>query len=506
MNGITTKSILVDDSGKHHFELERGDHSIILQWVNENLLKAKEFALNQNESNMIQEYVGHFRSGDLDRHKAGSRFWIKDKGPIVESYIGFIENYRDPAGQRAEFEGFVAIVNQEMSKKFEALVHGAPELLKKLPWGENFEKDNFLKPDFTSLDVLTFTGSGIPAGINIPNYDEIRQSEGFKNVSLGNVIQASFREPCPNFLSEEDAALVGKYSASSFEVQVGLHELLGHGSGKLFKEKENEELNFDKDKVLNWKTGMPVQQWYKPGESYDSKFGAISSAFEECRAEAVGLYLSLDSDVLRIFGFDDVTEQSNIIYVNWLCMIQKGIEGLKMYDPSNKKWLQAHSQARFVIARCLIENTKDFAKIFTVNTVKNDETIEDLRISLSNNQERIRVEGGQAIRELLLNLQLWKSTGDSKAATEFFNHYSDIDSADWDVGRYRQIVLAREKPRRMMVEASTYMDDSKKIQLRTHSPSHEGIVESFQYHFAEGPTNFEDDLIALWKSDLGKMF
>lgn len=52
--------------------------------------------------------------------------------------------------------------------------------------------------------------------------DEIRQSEGFKNVSLGNVIPASYQQSVTPFLSKEDAELLQKWRVPAFELQVSL--------------------------------------------------------------------------------------------------------------------------------------------------------------------------------------------------------------------------------------------------------------------------------------------
>jgi dipeptidyl-peptidase-3 len=116
---------------------------------------------------MQDAYVKSFETGSLEAFKDSQRFWIRDKGPMVESNIGFVETYRDPQGVRGEWEGFAATVNLDRTKAFGALVAAAESSIPKLPWSKDFEKDKFLSPDFSSLEVLSFAGSGIPAGINI---------------------------------------------------------------------------------------------------------------------------------------------------------------------------------------------------------------------------------------------------------------------------------------------------------------------------------------------------
>lgn len=77
-------------------------------------------------------------------------------------------------------------------------------------------------------------------------------------MSLGNVIPAQYKQSVMSFLSEEDKDLLTKYRVQALELQVGLHELLGHGSGKLLRRHKDGHFNFDPAKLTNPLDGEPV--------------------------------------------------------------------------------------------------------------------------------------------------------------------------------------------------------------------------------------------------------
>uniref|UniRef100_A0A8C2KDD4 Dipeptidyl peptidase 3 n=1 Tax=Cyprinus carpio TaxID=7962 RepID=A0A8C2KDD4_CYPCA len=488
--------------GKHEFEdsvfsVKRGDYAFLMEKVCQNLEKAKDYAANENQKRMLEEYIRSFTCGSVEAHKEGSRYWIKDKGPIVESYIGFIESYRDPFGSRGEFEGFVAVVNKAMSARFAQLVSSAEVLLPELPWPPAFEKDIFLKPDFTSLDVLTFAGSGIPAGINIPNYDDIRQTEGFKNVSLGNVLAVAYatQKDKLTFLEENDKDLYIKWKGPSFEVQVGLHELLGHGSGKLFVQDDKGKYNFDQTAVRNPETGELISSWYKGSETWDSKFSTIASSYEECRAECVGLYLCLNKQVLSIFGHEG-EDAEEVVYVNWLNMVRAGLLGLEFYTPESKSWRQAHMQARFVILRVLLEAGEGLVGL---RECTGADGRPDAVITLD--RSKIYTVGKSAIQRFLCKLQVHKSTADVEGGRALYEGYSAVTTdGTHNFLRLRETVLLRKEARKMFVQANTYIKGDA-VELVEYEGSAAGLIQSFVERFPDDAEEVEAQLLEMTSMD-----
>lgn len=108
--------------------------------------------------------------------------------------------------------------------------------------------------------------------------------------------------------------------------EVGIHELLGHGTGKLLQETTPGEFNFDVNNPPTDPTsGQPCTTYYKPGQTWSSVFGQIASSYEECRAECVAMALSCDFDILSIFGFGDGTvnlesRAGEVLYASYLSM------------------------------------------------------------------------------------------------------------------------------------------------------------------------------------------
>lgn len=457
-----------------------GDYQDEMAKIAVEFKKAKKDAANEIEEKMIEEYTRTFSTGSIQGFVESQRWWIKNKKPTVETDIGFVETYRDPQGVRGEWEGFVAMVNQERTRAFGKLVDAAPSMIPKLPWDKAFEKDKFLSPDFTSLEVLTFAGSGIPAGINIPNYDFIRQNEGFKNVSLGNVLSAKApNEPIP-FVRKEDDHLYRKYRDPAFEVQVGIHELLGHGCGKLLQETAPGEYNFDvKNPPISPVTKQPIESWYKPGQTWSSVFGSIASSYEECRAECVAMALACDFEILQIFGFGDgkediSNEAGDVLYVSYLQMARAGVAALEYWDPKSRKWGQAHMQARYSILRVFLDAGGDFCQIKSPNGDAKDP--DDLEIYLD--RGKILSHGRPAVEAYLQKLHIYKSTADFAAGKKLYDDITSVD--EWWAEKARPLVLKKKTPRKVFVQANTVLDEKTgDVKLVEYEPTVEGMVQSY---------------------------
>jgi len=476
-------------------EVSRGDFHTYMARVAQQLDKAAEHAPREVEKKMLEQYSAHFRSGDVAMHKDSQRTWVTDKNPSVETNIGFIETYRDPLGVRAEWEGWVAIVDKELSRSFGKLVDCAPSLLSRLPWGPSFEKARFIKPDFTAIDVLVFATSGVPLGINLPNYDDVREDTGFKNVSLSNILRSVVPEGKVRYLTEEDGELFKKTFGPVWDIGVGLHELLGHGSGRVLVEG-----SFKPEEVISPLTGKPVTTWYKSGQTYDSIFKTLASPMEECRAECVSLVLCVEPEVLRCFGHnpDEITDGCHdMVYENFVSMIRAGFGGIEYYAPSSKRWLQAHCEARYAIMNTLLRASREAAartgkKPAVEYVFSEDRTDVVLKVDRSQVMDVLL----PAIKQLVLTIQVYRATADIENATHFWKDITAVDMDNPDIATIYEILRKNKKPRRIFVQPLTQIDEkTSTVRLVNFSPSPQGIIESYQARFPTDIFDFSSDNI-----------
>jgi len=407
--------------------------------------------------------------------------------PSVETNIGFIETYADPLGIRAEFEGFVAVVNKEESKKLATLVDNATDIIPKLPWPKEFEKDKFHKPDFTSLEVVAFGCSSTPLGICLPNYDCVRQTEGYKNVNLGNSYIKQ-TEKTARFISAEDLPDYIKYFEDSKFLQVALHELLGHGTGKLFQvDEKTGKPNFPED-LKDPFTNEPITGYYKEKESFELRFGRLHSAYEECRADSVAHYLSCYDHGMKVLFPGREAEWNKILETSWLGVVIEGIKGLEYYNPDQKQWTQAHMNGRYVIMRVLREAGEEFVKMEICKKEEKDYII--IRIDKS----KIKTVGKETLGKFLKKLHVFRCLGDLGRGKEMFDRYSEVDE---EMLKIREIVLLNKVPRRIELQGNVVLDKSDEVKYVSYEKDFAGVITSFVERY---DAKFDEEMYTYWKS------
>ena len=173
------------------------------------------------------------------------------------------------------------------------------------------------------------------SGINLPNDQAIREQHGSKSVSLSNANEAYDKSTLPEFRREfawsaEEAERAEKWSSVASELTTDMHEVIGHGSGRI-----SEQLQGNPQARLK--------------EQY--------SALEESRADLVALYFVPDPKLVEL-GLVDEEDHAEIVRAeyegyarNALVQLRRVREGTQIEEDHMRNrqmivgWLMANSAA-----------------------------------------------------------------------------------------------------------------------------------------------------------------
>ena len=373
-----------------------GLYGAALEKICAELEKAAEVAENETQKAYIADLVAYYRTGDLKLWDKYNIQWVNDTLGTVDFVNGFVEDYNDPLGRKATYEGLVNFKDADASKRTELISDNAQWFEDNSPVDPRFKKKEVKGVTAKVINVATLAGDCYPAapiGINLPNADWIRREHGSKSVTIANLTSAyskAAQESPKSMLSEfawseDEIAMEKKYGALTSDLHTDLHECLGHGSGQL----------------------LP--------ETSPNALGEYSSALEATRAALFGLYYLADPKLVELGILPDMDAYK----AQYSSYIRNGIFTQFTRVELGKKNMEAHMQNRKLIADWCYE--KGLADNVIEKKVRDGKTY-----FIVNDYEALRGLFG----DLLAEVQRIKSEGDYAAGKALVEKYAvNIDPA-----------------------------------------------------------------------------
>ncbi len=218
-----------------------GVYAVYLQQAIQYLEKARAVAaqFDQAQARVISDLIRYYQTGEpADWLQFGSD-WVRNDAP-VDLANGFIEIYRDARGAKGSSQAFVTITDKPVTTAMTKLAENAAYFEQKAPWDAKYKKQNFSPPVVKAVEVLIETGDFhvTTIGDNLPNENEIHERYGTKNfLFLGSshalTAAASGKSDAEFDASPEEIRRQEKYGEAAEDLLTAMHEVIGHGSGKL---------------------------------------------------------------------------------------------------------------------------------------------------------------------------------------------------------------------------------------------------------------------------------
>jgi dipeptidyl-peptidase III len=215
-----------------------GLYATFLKKANECFEKARGYA-EPSQADAIGHLIRYYQTGDYAEWVAFGTAWVQNDA-TVDFDNGFIEIYRDARGEKGSSQSFVTVTDKPVTQAMKKLAENAGYFEQKAPWDAKYKLTSFKLPVVKAVETLIETGdySVSTIGDNLPNENEIHEKYGSKNFlfmeSKRTLEEASGKAATAEFAA--DAAEVERaqrYGTAASDLLVAMHEVIGHGSGKL---------------------------------------------------------------------------------------------------------------------------------------------------------------------------------------------------------------------------------------------------------------------------------